>query len=77
MSAAMKPLRGRVHLLVRVPINWNQLIGKTTLSFKVLERLYFAQLGEKRSRAIGVGVFVCLVRIFQANETCARVGVDR
>ena len=37
--------------LVRVPINWNQLIGKTTLSFKVLERLYFAQLGKKRSKA--------------------------
>jgi hypothetical protein len=36
--------------LERVPINWNQLIGKTTLYFKVLERLAFAQSGEKRSK---------------------------
>jgi hypothetical protein len=38
--------------LERVPINWNQLIGKTTLYFKVLERLGFAQSGEKRSRGL-------------------------
>jgi hypothetical protein len=38
------------HTLERVPINWNQLIGKTTLYFKVLERLAFAQSGEKRSK---------------------------
>jgi hypothetical protein len=37
--------------LERVPINWNQLIGKTTLYFKVLERLFLAQMGEKRSKA--------------------------
>jgi hypothetical protein len=28
--------------LERVPINWNQLIGKTKLYFRVLERLVFA-----------------------------------
>jgi hypothetical protein len=32
--------------LERVPINWNQLIGKTTLYFKVLEQLAFAQSGD-------------------------------
>jgi hypothetical protein len=38
--------------LERVPINWNQLIGKTTLYFRVLERLFLARMGEKRSNLI-------------------------
>jgi hypothetical protein len=41
--------RGFYATLERVPINWNQLVGKTTLYFRVLERLFSAQSGEKRS----------------------------
>jgi hypothetical protein len=65
-----KPCGSSSHTLERVPINWNQLIGKTTLYFLELERLAFAQSGEKRSK-----VTIAVIAGILVGGHSAKVGV--